>query len=46
MLIFVFSLFSDVGWFNALYDACYQVLVTEWNVLKSVGLVSAEEVQK
>ncbi|XP_058205207.1 uncharacterized protein At3g06530-like isoform X2 [Rhododendron vialii] len=28
---------------SALYDACYQVLVTEWNVLKSVGLVSAEE---
>ncbi|KAE9465054.1 hypothetical protein C3L33_03055, partial [Rhododendron williamsianum] len=33
----------DVSRFNALYDACYQVLVTEWNVLKSVGLVSAEE---
>ncbi|XP_058205206.1 uncharacterized protein At3g06530-like isoform X1 [Rhododendron vialii] len=40
MLIFVFSLLLDV---SALYDACYQVLVTEWNVLKSVGLVSAEE---
>lgn len=46
MLIFVFSLLLDVSRFNALYDACYQVLVTEWNVLKSVGLVSAEEVQK
>ncbi|KAI8564027.1 hypothetical protein RHMOL_Rhmol03G0152200 [Rhododendron molle] len=34
---------KDVSRFNALYDACYQVLVTEWNVLKSVGLVSAEE---
>ncbi|KAI8564500.1 hypothetical protein RHMOL_Rhmol03G0186500 [Rhododendron molle] len=33
----------DVSQFNALYDACYQVLVTEWNVLKSVGHVSAEE---
>ncbi|KAG5557187.1 hypothetical protein RHGRI_007456 [Rhododendron griersonianum] len=33
----------DGSRFNALYDACYQVLVTEWNVLKSVGLVSAEE---
>ncbi|KAI8563564.1 hypothetical protein RHMOL_Rhmol03G0119100 [Rhododendron molle] len=43
MLIFVFSLLLDVSRFNALYDACYQVLVTEWNVLKSVGLVSAEE---
>ncbi|XP_058207523.1 uncharacterized protein At3g06530 isoform X3 [Rhododendron vialii] len=33
----------DVSRFNALYDACYQVLVAEWHVLKSVGLVSAEE---
>lgn len=46
MLIFVFSLLLDVSRFNALYDACYQVLVTEGNVLKSVGLVSAEEVHK
>ncbi|KAF5959772.1 hypothetical protein HYC85_000981 [Camellia sinensis] len=33
----------DIGQFNALYDACYPVLKTEWNVLKSVGDVSAKE---
>ncbi|KAF5939620.1 hypothetical protein HYC85_023879 [Camellia sinensis] len=36
----------DIGQFNALYDACYPVLKTEWNVLKSVGDVSAKEVHE
>ncbi|KAF7147136.1 hypothetical protein RHSIM_Rhsim03G0111100 [Rhododendron simsii] len=37
LLPFVFqALQADVSRFNALYDACYQVLVTEW-MLKSVG---------
>ncbi|KAL7235682.1 hypothetical protein ACSBR1_019052 [Camellia fascicularis] len=34
---------TDIGQFNALYNACYPVLKTEWNVLKSVGDVSAKE---
>ncbi|CAL5328403.1 unnamed protein product [Camellia sinensis] len=32
-----------IGQFNALYDACYPVLKTEWNVLKFVGDTSAKE---
>lgn len=33
----------DAGQFFALYDACYPVLETEWNVLTSAGHVSGEE---
>ncbi|KAL6980906.1 hypothetical protein U1Q18_022542 [Sarracenia purpurea var. burkii] len=33
----------DGGQFNALYDACYPVLKTEWNGLKSAGDLPAKE---
>ncbi|THG07399.1 hypothetical protein TEA_004839 [Camellia sinensis var. sinensis] len=41
--VFFCSFNVDIGQFNALYDACYPVLKTEWNMLKSVGDVSAKE---